>query len=107
MPVIVVLAKDDFPILASHGIAELITIATLLKNGSGNTEIRHRSGDRVTGEEIRHFFPAESKKPAVWNYRYGSEGSQMRSAKQSEAFVFIEREQAPGPVAGKELVGIT
>lgn len=81
MPVIVVLAKDDFAIPASHGITELITITPLLEDGSGNPEIRHGSGDRVAAEQICHFCPAESKKSAIRDDRQGAERGQMRLAK--------------------------
>ena len=39
MPAIIVLAEHDLTIRAGDGVAELVAIAALLKNGSGNAEI--------------------------------------------------------------------
>ncbi len=39
MPAVIVLAEHDFSIGAGNGVAELVAIAALLKNGSGDPEI--------------------------------------------------------------------
>src|SRR6267378_6046903 len=39
MPAVIVLAEHDFAIGARDGVAELVAIAALLKNGSGDPEI--------------------------------------------------------------------
>jgi hypothetical protein len=77
--VVVVLAEDEFAVSAGDGVAELVAVAALFENGSGDAEIGDGAGCGVAAEEIGHFGAAETEESAVGSYRDRSDRGEMRA----------------------------
>src|SRR5258708_4694025 len=102
MPAVIVLAEHDFSIGAGNGVAELVAIAALLKNGSGDPEIGDTACDRGAEEHARPLLSAQAAEPSGRHHRHGPDPREMRSCERTEAFVFVEREQPPSCVGGEQ-----
>src|SRR5258708_39644065 len=65
MPAGIVLAEHDFSIAAGNGVAELLAIAALLKNGSGDPELGHTASDRDAAQQLRHRLSRHAPHPSA------------------------------------------